>query len=493
MQFPTPGGQIRPGSFSMGHSAAEGTPMKVTPLVSMLLVAATVSSCGPKEPAITPAEVRAIAKEAYIYGFPMVDNYRVMYAYFVDATGPEFKEDWNRIANIARVFTPEDKAIQTPNSDTPYSFVGADLRAEPLVFTVPPIDKGRYYSLQFIDLYTFNFAYVGSRATGNGGGTFLLAGPDWQGETPPGITQVIRCETQFALVGYRTQLFDAKDMRNVKEIQGGYKVQPLSRFLGQATRTSVEPVTFRKPLTTEEERTSLEFFDVLNFVLQFCPPDPSETELMAKFAKIGVGPGLGFDLAGRKPEIVKAIEDGRADAWAACDSVTQLLLLGKISSGDLFGTREFLAGNYLYRMNAAVNGIYGNSRDEALYFGYAADASGQALDGTVGYYTLRFAPNQLPPVNAFWSITMYAAKSKLLVANSIERYLINSPMLPKLRKDKDGGLTLYMQYASPGPGKQTNWLPSPAGPFTMVLRLYAPKPAAYDGTWKRPEVQRTQG
>ena len=124
---------------------------------------------------VTPEEARAIAKEAYIYGFPMVDNYRIQYAYFVNKEDPEYKGGWNEIHNTARVYTPEDKAIQTPNSDTPYSALGADLRAEPLVLTVPPVEQDRYYSLQFVDGYTYNFAYVGSRTTGNGGGKYLLA------------------------------------------------------------------------------------------------------------------------------------------------------------------------------------------------------------------------------------------------------------------------------------------------------------------------------
>ncbi len=134
--------------------------------------------------AVSPDEARAIAKEATIYGFPLVDNYRIQHSYFVDQHGPEYKVPWNSLANTARVYTPEDKAIQTPNSDTPYSFLGADLRAEPLVLSVPEVDKGRYYSLQFIDMYTFNFAYAGSRATGNAAARFLLVGPHWKGVKP---------------------------------------------------------------------------------------------------------------------------------------------------------------------------------------------------------------------------------------------------------------------------------------------------------------------
>lgn len=138
------------------------------------------------------SEIRNLAKAAYIYGFPMVDSYRIQYAYFVDSQNPEYKAPWNQLRNIARVFTPEDKAVQTPNSDTPYSMAGLDLRAEPMVLTVPEIEANRYFSIQLVDLYTFNFAYIGSRTTGNGGGVFVIAGPGWQGETPSGVSQVIQ-------------------------------------------------------------------------------------------------------------------------------------------------------------------------------------------------------------------------------------------------------------------------------------------------------------
>ena len=181
----------------------------------------------------SPDEARAIAKEAYIYGFPMVDSYRIQYAYFVDPKSPEFKAPWNQLRNIPRVYTPEDKAVQTPNSDTPYSMIGMDLRAEPIILTVPPIEKERYFSIQLIDLYTFNFDYIGSRATGNDGGNFLIAGPNWKGETPKGVVKVIRSETELALGAYRTQLFNPADLDNVKKVQAGYKAQTLSAFLGQ--------------------------------------------------------------------------------------------------------------------------------------------------------------------------------------------------------------------------------------------------------------------
>src|SRR6202046_2572214 len=201
---------------------------------------------------VSSDEARAIAKEAYIYGFPLVDNYRIQYAYFVDTKNREYKAPWNQIWNSAGLFSPADKAIQTANSDTLYSMVGADLRAEPIVITVPEMVKDRYFSVQFIDYYTQNFDYIGTRTTGNGGGTFLLAGPNWKGETPKGIDKVFRSETELAFPGYRTQLFNLGDIDNVKKVQAGYKVQTLSAFLGQAAQTP-PAIDFIKPLTPAEQ------------------------------------------------------------------------------------------------------------------------------------------------------------------------------------------------------------------------------------------------
>jgi hypothetical protein len=440
---------------------------------------------------VTPAEARAIAKEAYIYGFPPVDFYRINYAYFVDTKTPEYKGPWNQIVNIPRVYTPADTAVQSPNSDTPYSWLGLDLRAEPIVLTVPPIENDRYFSVQLIDAYTFNFDYIGSRTTGNDGGSFLVAGPGWSGETPKGVTKVFRSDTEFALAVYRTQLFSPDDIDNVKKIQAGYKAEPLSAFLGQPAPAAAPAIDFLQPLTPDEERKSLEFFNELNFVLQFTPTVPSETELMARFARIGVGGGKAFDVGALSPEMKTALTEGMADAWVEYDNFQKEKVdTGEVTSGDFFGSRDYLKNNYLYRMAGTVLGIGGNSKQEAMYPIYAVDAAGQKLDGA-NRYTVHFAPGQLPPVNAFWSLTMYELPQSLLVANPINRYLINSPMLPELVKDADGGLTLYIQNESPGKDKEPNWLPAPAGPFISALRLYWPKEAALDGTWKQPPMTKT--
>jgi hypothetical protein len=476
----------------------------VTRLVAIMsAVALLVAGCGAKEgkesgtsappttsAAVTPDLARAIAKEAYIYGFPMVDNYRVMYSYFVNKQDTDYKGGWNEIHSAARVYTPEDKTIQTPNSDTPYSALGADLRTEPLVLTVPPIEQNRYYSLQFVDGYTFNEAYVGSRTTGNGGGKYLLAGPNWQGNKPEGINDVIRSDTDLMLVLYRTQLFGPSDIDQVKKIQAGYQVTPLSVYLNQPPPAPAPAIDFAPPLTPDQQKTSPQFFDILNFVMRFTPTRPDEKDMRDRFATIGIGPDGNFDADKLTPDMRKAVEDGMADAWAEYDTFKKdKVETGEVGSAQFFGTAEDLKGNYLYRMAGAVLGIYGNTAAEALYPNFSSDSAGQPLNGA-NNYVYKFAKDQLPPVNAFWSLTMYEMPQSLLVANPINRYLINSPMLPSLVPDQDGGYTFYIQNESPGQDKEANWLPAPKGPFSLVLRLYWPKPDALNGTWKAPKPEK---
>ena len=250
-------------------------------------------------------------------------------------------------------------------------------------------------------------------------------------------------------------------------------------------------IDFIKPLTPETQQSSLEFFNIVNFVLKFCPTVPSEKELMTRFARIGVGAGKNFEVSKLTPEMKKAIEDGMADAWAEIASLKKRIDAKEVTSGDTFGTREYLKNNYLYRMAAAVVGIYGNSKQEAIYPVYTVDDGGNPLEGS-NRYTLRFAAGELPPVDAFWSLTMYSLPESLLVANPLDRYLVNSPMLPKFKKDADGGLTLYLQNESPGKDLESNWLPAPKGPFMAVMRLYWPKESALNGTWTAPPLKRVK-
>ncbi len=447
----------------------------------------TSASPAPGAPG-SPEQAREIAREAYLYGFPMVDNYRVQYSYFIDSSSPEYKGPWNEVHSVARVFTPADTTIQTPNSDTPYSMLGADLRTEPLVLLVPPIDEDRYYSLQFIDGYTANFAYVGSRTTGNGGGAFLLAGPDWSGEKPEGIVEVIKADTDFVLVAYRTQLFGPDDLANVAKIQAGYQAQPLSTFTKTDAPSAAPAIDWPAPLSPEDQKTSVRFFDLLDFQLGFAPTLPSEKDVRARFASIGLTGDGTFSTENLSPEMQEAFKAGRTDAWAEFSAFKKDKLdTGAVTSGQLFGTREELNGNYLYRMAGAVIGIYANSNSEAMYPVLTTDSDGAPLTGA-DKYTLTFPAGQLPPVNAFWSVTMYKLPESLLVDNPINRYVINSPMLPDLVANPDGSITIYVQNSPPESDRTANWLPAPPGPFQMFMRLYWPEQQALDGSWQPPKL-----
>jgi len=427
------------------------------------------------------------AEDAFVYGFPMVMNYAVFYSYFVDEASPEYKAPINQLYNTARVYTPKDTAVVTPNSDTPYSFVAMDLRAEPFVICNPEIEKSRYFSVQLVDMYTFNYGYTGSRATGNGAACHMVAGPGWKGEKPEGIAKVFRSETDFSLAIIRTQLFAPTDIENVKKIQAGYRGETLSQFLKKPAPPAAPAIEWPK---IDKKLADADPYAYLNFVLQFAPPTgPAAVEapLRARFAKIGVEAGKPFSVEKLTPEQKAGLEMG---VKSGVEKIKQKVeALGKEENGwrvatKGFGDRQMYAGDWTLRAAAAMAGIYGNDAVEALYPMLVADSDGKQPDCSTNRYTLTFPAGQLPPANAFWSVTMYDGKTQLLVANPIDRYLINSPMLPSLKQNPDGSLTLYLQKDSPGADKEANWLPAPAGPIYVVLRLYWPKSQALDGTWR---------
>jgi hypothetical protein len=465
------------------------TPTKTAAILLATLV--TLSACS--KPADNtsavpnPPDAQAIAKEAYIYAFPMATNYNTLYKQAVDTTSRDYRAPFNTLANSANVATPDDKFVVTPNSDTPYSYLWMDLRAEPIVVTMPRIEKNRYYTGQLIDLYTFNFAYLGTRSYGNDGGNFLIAGPNWNGGTPPGIKAVLHAQTQFAYLLIRTQLFDAADIANVRKIQSGYHAAPLSTFLHEPAPPPAPTVNWPKPAA--DMLTTPAIFPYLNFLLQFCPTDASETELMARFAKLNLGAGKTFDLATFTPPTQQAIKDGVADSKADFDGVMAQVNADQVMSSSFFGTRDFLKNNYLYRFVGAKIGLYGNTGADAIYYGYFIDADHHPLDASKNNYFLRFDKDGIPEYHAFWSLTMYDGKTQFLVANPIHRYLLNSTTLKSYKYAPDGSLTLYIQKNSPGKDKESNWLPAPDGPFYAIYRVYMPGEAVLNGTWKKPQMQ----
>ena len=477
-------------------------------LTAILSIAVLLSGCGEQNDTISQAgkkdamigvsapgivETKAIAEEGFIYGLPLVMNYAVMNEFVLDKNSGQYKAPFNTMYNEARVFTYKDTAVVTPNSDTPYSMLWLDLRAEPMVISVPAVEKERYYSVQLVDGNVYNYGYIGSRTTGIEAGDYLVAGPDWNGEKPAEIKKVFQSSTPFALSIFRTQLFNPKDMPNVLKVQAGYKGQPLSAFLKQAAPPAAPKIDFL-PATTAGIKAN--FYAYLDAALQFVPVTPENKDVRDRLASIGIGPGKTFEFKELSPEhkaaVLLAMKEGddKVDKYLS----TGMKQVNGWKVGSLFGDNAFYKGDWLKRAAAAKGGIYGNDASEAMYPMTRTDADGVTLDGSKHNYTLTFPAGQLPPVNSFWSVTMYDGKSQLLIKNPIDRYLVNSPMLPDMKTNKDGSLTLYIQKDSPGKEKESNWLPAPDGPIYMVMRLYWPKTEqpsilpAGEGAWQPPGI-----
>jgi len=485
---------------------AQGYKVMKTYLIALASLIIILSGCSSdakdsdaaEHAALTSEEATQIAKEAYVYGFPLVLNYKTMYDYAVDTKSPEYKGDFNELGCVARVYTPEDRAVITPNSDTPYCMTWVDLRAEPVVFTIPEIEEGRFFEVQLIDLYTHNFAYISTVATGNVPGKYLLTGPDWKGDVPKGITEVVPSETQLVFSIHRTQLFNPSDIDSLKEIQEGYHVEPLSAFLGTSIPPAAAAIHFPKWEAGAE--FNAQSFAYLDFMLTLVKTPEQEQALMKRFAKIGLNGNGQFDIKKFSPEIQEALEEGAKEGLAAIQAFGAKASKDPLASAKVFGTRDFLNKSakenynldelFMLRAVGAQLGIYGNSGAEAIYPTYLVDAEDAPLDASKNNYTMTFKKGEFPPVSAFWSLTMYDGKTQLLIDNPLNRYLLNSPMMEQFALNEDGSLTLYVQKDSPGKELESNWLPAPDGPFYAVLRLYGPKTEVLEGKWVTPELIR---
>ena len=298
---------------------------------------------------------------------------------------------------------------------------------------------------------------------------------------PQGITKVFRAETDFIGTLTRTQLNGPADIPALQALQAEYTLTPLSRFSGTAAPPAAPPVAW--PAWDATQAEGIGFIGYLNALLPFMPTVPSEREMMVRFARIGIGPGVPFDPARLDPTLRTAIEEGVASAAAELKAKA----LTQTSSQGFFGTREELGPDYLtFRSMGALLGIYGNSSEEAFYASQQTGPDGTVLDGR-RRWVMRFEPGQLPPVSEFWSVTMYKLPERLLVDNPLNRYSIGD-RTPGLELGADGSLEIYIQSENPGASKSSNWLPAPAGPFFFVARLYGPKDPVLKGIWKLPPL-----
>jgi hypothetical protein len=460
--------------------------------IKLLLLSATaliaVMFCGSKAEDI--GSIKKTIKEAYIFAYPMLENYKTMYVQAINTQDPAYKGPFNKFSHMTKLLDADFTAIVAPNNDTYYSFLWLDLRREPVVISIPPVPENRYFVLQFIDMFTHNFAYAGTRTTGNNGGKFLVAGPYWKGEKPEGIDEVFRSESQFNYVLGRILVRGKKDHDNAMKILNQYKTMPLSEYLGQTPPPEPAKVDFIP--YDKKKANSIDFAGYFNFLMNFIEPHKADKKYYDGFAKYGLGKGKIFDKSKYSDKELAAMEEAVKEGHQAI--VDKKKSLGKMVNGwsfvgSAFGPRESMQDRYLIRAAAAELGMYGNSPEEASNFSCALDAEGNALNASGGkVYTLRFEKGKLPPVNAFWSVTMYKLPEVLFVHNPINRYSISN-RTEGVRFDKDGSFPIYISHKNPGKDKESNWLPAPDGPFILAMRVYYPKPEVWKGEWQPPAVK----
>lgn len=431
-----------------------------------------------------------IATLAYIWGFPLV----TMERQFNFVTSPNVppgvgRGPSNSISCATDLVNATFTDVVSPNSDTLYCQSQFDLRKEPVVVVVPPISD-RYYSFEFLDAYTNDYAYLGQRASGSDGGTYLMVGPDWNGHVPEGMTK-IWTPTNLAWLITRTLVKGQADVPNVIAIQDKIIVKPLSEFQGNTTssQSGVAQANASKEIPIGPQPsliapTGIKIFDEIGAAMVGNPLNPPDPTLVTKLTSIGIGPDK-EPSKNANNTIKAALQTGITEGQKMIDA--KVANAGTVVNGWLITPQTGIYGaDYLFRAAVAKYGLGANIAQEALYPATYTDSQGKPLSGNSSYL-IHFEPGQTPPVDGFWSITMYNDKN-LFVDNPINRYSIGK-YTEGLKNSTDGSLDIYIQNANPGKDKESNWLPAPEGSFNMIMRTYLPQPQILNGTWQLPSVQ----
>jgi hypothetical protein len=427
---------------------------------------------------LDPTQAKALAQEAYVFAYATVEHDKVL-------TAIAAKLPFNRLYSEPRLLGPQDNKVVSPNNDTFYSRALLDLRAEPMVLDVPVVNE-RYYSFQLVDLRTDNLDYIGTRATGDQAGRYLIAGPDWKGNVPSGFNGVIRSPSRLVFLLGRTEVKGEKDQKEAARIMMSYALQPLSRVMNNEAPAA--PPTLQLPAYPDTKQGSAQaLFSTFNALAPLHRWTASEQAKLARFAAIGVQPGAPFAPAESLREAVAAGAEAGREQVRTASSHLSVEQQGWYRSPDNVGK---FGDDDLTRAAVAWRYIYANDPAEAVYPLALHDVKGQMLDGRQAY-RLHFPAGQLPPVNAFWSLTLYDGKTQLLASNPIQRYALGDRSA-NLSYDADGGLTLLVQPDAPAQAQQGNWLPTPPGSFNLLLRMYMPKAAALDGSYSMPTIARVE-
>jgi hypothetical protein len=468
--------------------------LRAVPVALSLAAALTITGnpqSAAAQGALSPADAAAIATDAYVYFYPLISMDLTRKQLANTPPGKGIGGPMNTFVNIP-TFPPADlKAVVRPNFDTLYSSGWLDLTKEPLVISAPDTG-GRYYLLPMLDMWTDVFASPGWRTTGTQAGNFLVTPPGWNGSVPAGMTR-ISAPTPYVWIIGRTKTDGPPDYAAVNKIQAGYKITPLSQWgkPAQPVQATIDPSVDIKtpPKTIVDTMPAARYFAYAAELLKLHPPHATDQPILARMKRIGIEPGKSFELSKLDPVVQKAL----TEAPQAAQQLMQwkLATLARVANGWSMNTDTMgVYGNYyLKRAIVAQQGLGANVPEDAIYPLNLADSEGKPLEGS-NKYVIHFDKGNTPPVNAFWSITLYDTDG-FQVANSLNRFAVSSWM--PFKTNADGSLDLYFQNESPGKDKEANWLPAPKGVFNLTMRLYAPKGEALNGKWNPPAVTRVQG
>ncbi len=442
-------------------------------------------------------ELRNLVQEGVVYGYPLVAMDATKQIFISpDNLGPR-KGAINQFSHLRQFPRPEFPEEVSPNVDTLYSSAWVDLSKEPLVLTVPAVGN-RFYMLEILDAWTNVISTPGVRTTGTGAEEFALVGPDWDGQLPANVRR-IQAPTNMVWIIGRTYAKGAKDLEVVHVIQDRYRLIPLSQFDrsygGAATAPEKDAAvdTVQMKLQTSANATvemldAKTFFTKLSQLMKDNPPAATDAPMVAKLGKIGVGPGHTVDYDRLPADIRKSLDEAVRGGYQRVQALAQNIP-GRMVNGWVTheGVGEY-GTDYENRAGVAYYNLGANLPEDVLSPTAHIDTAGSRLNGA-HKYVLTFSKKNMPPVNGFWSVTMYDAKLGL-VSNRINRYAIRSR--DQLKKNKDGSVSLVIQNASPGKAKTANWLPAPKGEFNLVMRLYWPKQAALSGGWRPPGIHKVR-
>ncbi len=456
-----------------------------------LLAGASLSSPASAGTAVTAAEAASIGVDAYLYFYPLLSMDVTRKQFTNIEPGKAFgKGPMNMFTNIPEYPPGTFRGVVRPNFDTLYSSAWLDMTKEPVVISAPDTG-GRYYLLPMLDMWTDVFASPGWRTTGTTAADYLVTPPGWSGKVPDGVTQ-IPAPTPYVWIIGRTKTDGPADYDAVHKIQAGYKVTPLSQWGGEVKppQVTIDPAVdmTTPPKVQVDTMTADTYFAYAAELLKANPPHITDQPIIAQLKKIGFEPGQSFDLSKAPPEVQEGLK--LAPAKALQLMAWKVPTVARVANGWSMNTDTMgVYGNYyLKRAIIAQQGLGANLPEDAIYPLNLADSTGKPLNGESNY-VLHFEKDQIPPVNAFWSVTLYD-QDGFQVPNALNRFAVSSWM--PFAFNADGSLDLHFQNESPGKDKEANWLPAPKGPFNLTMRLYAPKSDALTGRWNPPAVAKAE-